>query len=300
MAVIPTQICSDYLSRVSSGEACIESAFVSSNESCYGIIYYEVVVVANNSLRWSVQRRFAEFHSLHSKLKEHKETAGTDQELPPFPSRAWGFVVDHFSRHFLDMRKTLLSNFLERLVQSSQYNQNFWLLEFFRPDHSDQPENASTSDTTSLYTSPTCSTLADMGSGTSFVSETEEVTSLSVSSAQILQHDHVVYQINLFNQHKPVEYQHWTVLRRYNDFLALHKNLINYYLSEDVQNKSHNCSQLIDSLPFLPSKLPKVFKDHLDAGFIEERRLVLQLYLRKLICSHHANTPVLLEFLSCH
>jgi hypothetical protein len=82
-----------------------------------------------------------------------------------------------------------------------------------------------------------------------------EVSDVSIPSAQVLKHDHVVYQINVCNVAKLSAFSRWTVLKRFQDFVQL-----DAAIRRDIQHNSEQItSQLIlDRLPFLPRKESKV------------------------------------------
>merc|ERR1712173_181596 len=73
--------------------------------------------------------------------------------------------------------------------------------------------------------------------------ENDEITACTIPQAQVLKHDHTIYQIHLEN---------------------------------------HNIPDDVALLPPLPPKYFKILVDHLDETFIEKRRLLLQCYIQRL------------------
>jgi hypothetical protein len=67
---------------------------------------------------WRVERRFNEFYTLESKLKEfHGESLQTYQGFYPLPSRNWSFIsTPKQTIHFLDTKREDLEKFLSSLV----------------------------------------------------------------------------------------------------------------------------------------------------------------------------------------
>lgn len=71
------------------------------------------------SQSWRVERRFQEFYTLESKLKEfHGESLLTYPGFYPLPSRNWSFIsTPKQTIHFLHSKKQELENFLSSLVR---------------------------------------------------------------------------------------------------------------------------------------------------------------------------------------
>jgi len=117
-----------------------------------------------------------------------------------------------------------------------------------------------------------------------------EVTSVDISHAQVLQNDHVVYQVNLENSRKQGDYSKWTVLKRFAHFHDLDSRL---RASLQQANPS-----LLASLPPLPPRHSKWLYNHLHPDFIERRRIMLNVYLQSMLSiAEVASHPDLLRFI---
>jgi len=112
-----------------------------------------------------------------------------------------------------------------------------------------------------------------------------EITNVSIKKAQVVGDDSgavVLYQVDLKN-----DFREWTVLKRYKLFSQLDEDL------HRVLGKT----ELADRLPKLPPKRFRLFVDHLDKAFIDERRLSLEEYCNDLLSIPEvANHDVVLQF----
>lgn len=105
--------------------------------------------------------------------------------------------------------------------------------------------------------------------------QNDEITACTIPQAQVLKHDHTIYQIHLENHNIPDEdHKRWTVMKRFQDFCSF-----------DTEVRSAITNDYPDDVALLPPLPPKYFKilvDHLDETFIEKRRLLLQCYIQRL------------------
>merc|ERR1712154_28254 len=119
--------------------------------------------------------------------------------------------------------------------------------------------------------------------------EDQEVTNIVIQSTRKMT-DHVLYQICVANSHKRASFRAWTVLKRFTQFYEM-----------DVKLRASLQSEEPDVLPKLPPPPSRKFKfvhDHMDDDFIEERRVLLENYLSKLLREETvANNKDFLEFL---
>jgi len=109
-----------------------------------------------------------------------------------------------------------------------------------------------------------------------FVSDKDEITGISIKSTTILREEaHVRYHVNVRNVNKGSEFKVWTVMKRYHEFVDFNDQL---RALMSVTNPSS-----VSQLPSLPPKHNKSWTDHLNEVFIEKRRILLEVYLRRLI-----------------
>lgn len=107
------------------------------------------------------------------------------------------------------------------------------------------------------------------------VDDKDEITACTIPQAQVLKHDHTIYQIHVENTNIADEnHCKWTVMKRFQDFTVF-DNEIRAAITNDYPNE-------LSLLPPLPPKYLKILVDHLDQTFIEKRRLLLQCYIQRL------------------
>jgi len=135
---------------------------------------------------------------------------------------------------------------------------------------------------------------------------TSEVTSISIPAAQVLKNDHVVYVVNLENTNKAV-FSSWTILKRFEDFWRINQKIraiLHEYIwrqREGRMEKHVDWTRVLREMPSLPPRESKILVDHLQQRFVERRRLLLELYLRRIVAHPHIVTlDCVLDFLGCN
>jgi len=284
------------------------------------VVYYEVVV-SNHKLCWNCWIRFNSFTILHLLLKDLLKNLTSEEtrvHLPPFPEKQSKILTDHFSEEFIENRRALLENYLRKINSdiTLRYAEDF--VSFLLPPQ-EQLENTSGRNSPSVwYSSDSLSKLVGDGAVPSaldeftkntksasnspvilkrsryrfadrekklmlFVSDTDEITGVSIKSATILQDQigrsglspHVIYHIHVRNTNKSKEFNVWTVMKRFHEFVNFDGEL--------RADLSVNKPTAVQQLPKPPPKRNKSWTDHLNPVFIEKRRILLQVYLRRLI-----------------
>merc|ERR1719216_521651 len=104
--------------------------------------------------------------------------------------------------------------------------------------------------------------------------EDQEVTNIVIQSTRKMT-DHVLYQICVSNSHKRASFRAWTVLKRFTQFYEM-----DVKLRASLQSDT---PELLPNLPPAPHRKLKFVHDHMDDDFIEERRVLLENYLSKLL-----------------
>jgi len=276
------------------------------------VVFYEVVVT-NTRLRWNIWVRFESFTLLHLLIKElASELSDEDVELiPPIPDRHLKILIDHRSQEFVENRRALLENFLQKINKNLtlRYAEDF--IHFLLPPHETLPpkgvgtqgnQYSETSNDTEekvveLLPTPTeekealdesCDELkesmvpkfTERKDEMLSLTENDEITGVTIKSAAVLEADqnsgtHVVYHIHVRNVNKDEGFKIWIVIKRFMEFVNFDKKL------RESLVISHPAD--VFCLPHLPPKLIKSWTNHTKAVFIEKRRVLLQVYLRRLI-----------------
>jgi len=103
--------------------------------------------------------------------------------------------------------------------------------------------------------------------------EDVEVTGITIPATRTMS-DHVLYQIDVTNDHKRKSYSKWTVLKRFTQFFEMDA-AVRAAFAENLE--------LSAKLPPPPERKTKLFNDHMDEVFIEQRRVILENYLNKML-----------------
>ncbi len=118
--------------------------------------------------------------------------------------------------------------------------------------------------------------------------EDVEITEISIPATRVMS-DHVLYTIDLVNERKRKTYSKWTVLKRFTQI---------YEMDVKLRESLQEDEDALETLPPAPQRKVKLLFDHMDASFIESRRILLQNYLKKLIrCPVAIRSTIVLEFL---
>eukprot|EP00484_Ammonia_sp_Unknown_P021162 CAMPEP_0197037114 /NCGR_PEP_ID=MMETSP1384-20130603/14409_1 /TAXON_ID=29189 /ORGANISM="Ammonia sp." /LENGTH=387 /DNA_ID=CAMNT_0042467373 /DNA_START=27 /DNA_END=1190 /DNA_ORIENTATION=- len=319
------------------------------------VVVYEVDV-SNKKLRWNLWLRFEFFYVLHQMMQELvTELSSQDNRvvLPPFPEKRVKLFTDHFNVHFIENRRMLLENYLQKILANRYLRHSEIFISFLTPpdneeldtktatesssphdqqqygslngnnandtqpdddqkapdllhnnddahDHDNDNDNDSNKandddidsklDEMSTQQQPNglSKTAADNSEALiqKFMStknvelvgvdENDEITGCTIPQAQVLKHDHTIYQIHVENRNiKDEDHCRWTVMKRFQDFTAFDVQ-IRTAITNDYPNE-------VSLLPPLPPKYLKILVDHLDQTFIEKRRLLLQCYLQRML-----------------
>lgn len=249
-----------------------------------------------------------------------KSSLGDQQKilLPPFPEKRLKLLVDHFDEEFIEQRRCLLENYCRKILKNPSLNYAEVFISFLTPAEDEDSQgvlgqkaaqarsraaaqaasaaqrrapvpSGSDSDDEDVKAKPPDSDDSDeeaaanrkSGAGKAkrdeplYVTAEDEITSVSIPSSQILKNDHTIYQVHCCNCNKRESFSEWTVLKRFAEIHEFDSSL------RVAIGKDHGDE--VGKLPKLPPRYLPVITDHLDDTFIEKRRLLLQLYLRRLI-----------------
>jgi len=285
------------------------------------VVYYEVVV-SNNKLCWNCWIRFNSFTILHLLLKDLLKNLTSEKSkvhLPPFPEKQSKILTDHFSEEFIENRRALLENYLRKINSDNtlRYAEDF--MSFLLPPQEPLENTSGRNSPHVAFPTDSLSSLVESDGAVPsaldeftknaksasnspvilkrsryrftdrekklmlFVSDTDEITGVSIKSATILQDQigrsglspHVIYHIHVRNTNKSKEFNVWTVMKRFHEFVNFDGQL-RALLS--VSNPT-----AVQQLPKPPPKRNKSWTNHLNPVFIEKRRILLEVYLRRLI-----------------
>jgi len=251
----------------SSEEDVVVGATVPSSQVIEGVVFYTINVTGNiNS--WSISKRFSQFEELHSNLLEELML----EELPKgcaLPPKKLKLFSSHLSPAFIEERRILLENYLKKLLSMKETNKAKALALFF------------TTDKTTFYQ-------VQEDKDTPDLPDDVEVTHVCIPATRTMT-DHVLYQIELTNSRKRKSFSKWTVLKRFVQF---------YDMDLALRTSFANDPDALAQLPPPPERKSKLWTDHLSPAFVEERRALLENYLKKLIrIEKVVRNPEFLEFI---
>jgi len=268
------------------GKESIKSVSIPSHHVTENIVLYEVEV-ANKNYIWNLWLRFDQFHRLHLRLSElaseytmkYSPRDNSRYNLPPFPVKQPKIIVDHKSRQFVEERRTLLENYLQKILNNEEFRHYEAFVTFLLPPKKEvaiprKPRAEPSRKSKSKRNREARSKSYKFGCRLLELSERDEITAIHVSRSQVTD-THTVYQVNLSNENKPVDVMDWRVFKRYGDFASFDASL-----RKEIAAKYPDCLKF---LPPIPSKSSKLLVDHKDPVFIERRRVLLDSYCQNLI-----------------
>jgi len=197
---------------------------------------------------WAVSKRYSQFEEFHNQimLKYPK------MKLPKLPPKKFKLFTSHVSAGFIEERRVLLENYLTRLIKT-KLSESSSLLKF-------------------LTTNKTKKVSEAKSAATEKVPDDVEVTDIAIPATRTMP-DHVLYQIDLVNNKKRKSFSKWTVLKRFGQF---------YEMDASIRAVFATQPNIINKMPAAPQRKAKLFNDHMDSNFIENRRVLLSNYLKKM------------------
>jgi len=310
------------------GKEQVKSIYIKYGKSFNdGVVYY-IILVHGQQADWIVRKRYSQIEALH--INFIQLFLDDVEDLPQLPPKKLKLFQSHTAPQFIESRKVLIQNYLKKVLENKKLARSKLIHDFFNTDKylDDSTTNNSTNSSTSqslattnnrphIITQQSSSTITG-GSDTRTLTQTQqseisasslisprppstpidsEVTSVSIPSTRIL-NDKVLYVIECSSVHKPVPLNTWSVMKRFAQFSAMDAAMRSTVYQHEVNPISRK--RLIDALPVAPSKQSKFLTDHLDKNFVEERRVLMEHYLRKLLKEPECmKNPAVLEFLGC-
>jgi hypothetical protein len=98
-----------------------------------GVIFYEFEFF-NSTYRWNVFRRFDQCQKLYDALFQIHSTLPHAPALPLFPAKQPKLLFDHLDKTFVEQRRVLLHEFMQRLRPFTDYTDTAAFREFALPD----------------------------------------------------------------------------------------------------------------------------------------------------------------------
>jgi len=191
-----------------------------------------------------VMKRYKQFEELHHDLARRY-----NHKLPFMPQKKVKQITDHTTPYFVEKRRALLDNYCKKLLTNKQIGQSKEVLEFFRSD----VDNSKQFEYETIPAFP----------------REQEVTDISIPKFRKMT-DHILYTLDVTNANTG---SNWIVLKRFTQFRKMDKK-VRKSIPDEIKN----------SLPKRPKRKSKVWRDHMNAEFIEERRVMMENYLRRILC----------------
>jgi hypothetical protein len=200
-----------------------------------------------------LSKRFSQFCDLHE-LLTHEYPADL---VPTVPSKRLKLWINHSDKSFIEQRRVLLETFLIKIFENERMMNAKCVKTFMENDIMDSEaygldEDAKVQD---------------------YISE--EVSEVYIGGVKHMS-DHTLFQIYCANGEKGQrgDMNEWVSLKRYADFCDLDAELRQEFAANAV---------LLSMFPPLPPKATKMITDHTDSSFVEERKLLLENYLKRMI-----------------
>ena len=123
-----------------------------------------------------------------------------------------------------------------------------------------------------------------------------EITTLSIPTHRVV-NGHVLFAIHCYSEHRPAPLAHWTQLKRFSQLVAMDERLRSSLFAQYDEAERR---RRLDAIPDRPAKRVSLGSSGggEDRGFIEERRVLMEHYLRSLLLNEECRKNMyLLEFL---
>lgn len=220
--------------------------------------FYTINVVTPTE-KWAVTKRYSQFETLHNFfLPSHQK------DLPHLPPKRLKLWTSHVHDAFIEERRALLDNYIRKFIEVDGVKNSNEFHTFLTKDRTDVIPAKKAPREYNAEEYP----------------EDQEITAISISSTRTMS-DHVLYQIDCSNVRKRKSFSNWTVLKRFGQFFVMDSKL-----REDLINNA----DVLAALPNPPPRKAKLWYDHMDSEFIEERRVLLENYLQKLLAIYEVAT----------
>lgn len=105
--------------------------------------------VSNKKLRWNLWLRFEFFYVLHQMMQELVTELSTPENriiLPPFPEKRLKLFTDHFNEHFIENRRMLLDNYLQKILANRYLRHSEIFISFLTPPDNEELDTKTVDD----------------------------------------------------------------------------------------------------------------------------------------------------------
>jgi hypothetical protein len=229
----------------------IKAATVPQSKIIDGVAFY-IIKVTGSFNSWCVSKRYSQFEQLQGSICDAKGFPSS-LDLPP---KRYKFFGSQLSPAFLEERRVLLEAYLKKLVSIEDVAKNQTFTSFLTSDKTDNIDVKAKSDRKRPIDD---------------IPDDVEVTGVTIPATRQMS-DHVLYQIDVVNSRKEKEFSKWTVLKRFGQFYEMDA-AVRLDLAEKID---------VTTLPATPERKFKLFNDHSDVNFVEQRRVLLENYLQRM------------------
>jgi len=247
------------------GEQLVIKAVAIPSKKIVETTVFYLISVTSGFTKWTVAKRYSQFEELHTHLVSdmNGKALPAGCELPPKKIK---WFTSHTDAEFIEERRCLLEAYLKKVLSVEKLGKSESLVKFLTSDKEGKEEAV---DQKAGADKRTNGVTAD---------EDVEVTGVSIPSHRTMS-DHVLYQIDVVNNKKRKTFSKWTVLKRFGQF---------YEMDAAVRGDFVGKPDILATLPAAPQRRTKLLNDHLDAGFVEQRRVLLENYLQRMLENAHA------------
>lgn len=235
---------------MSTGKQEIKKASIPDSKVEEGVVFF-LINVDSGFDSWSVKKRYSQFEDFQSVLL----ASPLARKIPPnvgLPPKRLKLFTDHSSPAFIEERRVLLESFLQSLLKVPALAKSEPVVNFLNSDK--QVSKAEKKKEAELP-------------------DDVEITHIEVPSTRTMS-DHVLYQVDVSNSRKPKTFSKWTVLKRFTQF---------YDMDAAVRAAFEGQEEILAKLPPPPERQFKLFTDHMDDVFIQQRKVLLENYLQRML-----------------
>eukprot|EP01084_Bolivina_argentea_P049468 90969_1 len=228
----------------------IEYIEVRSVSTHNNIVYYDIFVktIGSNN-EWQFAKTYSQFSDLYTKIYSLPLTI----KIPFFPKHSFMDFMNQKNDIFIENRRALLNNFIKKVVKLSL----------------NLPKNISCQCVIDFFSDNIVS-YQDINNVNKIEFPKEQKVHKIVIDKTRKMSDHVLYQVYVSDS-----YNNWIMLKRFDQFAKMDCALRGYL--------QKNNTEILRKLPVSPPKKMKMFFDHMEDDFIEQRRVLMENYCQKLL-----------------
>jgi len=243
----------------------VKSVTVPTTKVVEGAVRYVVAVVGTFN-KWSISKRYSQFEELQTNVLTEMagKTLPAGCELPP---KKMKLFTTHTSPVFIEERRCLLEAYLKKVISVEKLAKADCVVRFLTSDKEGKEEPVAAAPAGAAAVEEKSS-----GDGHELPDDVE-ITGITIPATRTMT-DHVLYQIDVCNSRKRKTFSKWTVLKRFGQF---------YEMDAALRESLIDNPDGLASLPGPPQRKAKLFNDHMDENFVEQRRVLLENFLNRLL-----------------